>query len=134
MSRRLLISFLVGAVFFTVLPIYAPPILLQTTDMAPFLLGLGAGVVAGVVLVLINGLGRGLLLVLACAFVGTSLFLLGNIIPRFGLDLGGPSVLVDAVSYVFLVVLFALYLALPAFVGVGLVELVRSLVAKTHRG
>jgi hypothetical protein len=133
MSRRLLISFLVGAVFFTVLPIYAPPILLQTTDMAPFLLGLGAGVVAGVVLVLINGLGRGLLLVLACAFVGTSLFLLGYIIPRFGLDLGGPSVLVDAVSYVFLVVLFALYLALPAFVGVGLVELVRSLVAKTHR-
>ena len=134
MSRRLLISFLVGAVFFTVLPIYAPPILLQTTDMAPFLLGLGAVVVAGVVLVLINGLGRGLLLVLACAFVGTSLFLLGYIIPRFGLDLGGPSVLVDAVSYVFLVVLFALYLALPAFVGVGLVELVRSLVAKTHRG
>ena len=120
--------------FFTVLPAYASPILLQTTDLAPFLLGLGAGVVAGVVLVLINGLGRGLLLVLACAFVGTSLFLLGYIIPRFGLDLGGPSVLVDAVSYVFLVVLFALYLALPAGVGVGLVALARSLVAKVHQG
>jgi hypothetical protein len=36
MSRRLLISFLVGAVFFTVLPAYVSPILLQTTDMAPF--------------------------------------------------------------------------------------------------
>ncbi len=72
MSRRLLISFLVGAVFFTVLPLYAPPILLQTTDMAPFLLGLGAGVVAGAVLALINGSARGMLLVLACAFGGAT--------------------------------------------------------------
>src|SRR5215218_3061588 len=36
------------------------PILLQTTDMAPFLLGLGAGVLAGAVLALINGWARGL--------------------------------------------------------------------------
>jgi len=43
MSHRLLLSFLVGAVFFAVLPIYAPPVLLQTTDTPPFLLGLGAG-------------------------------------------------------------------------------------------
>ena len=133
MSRRLLISFLVAAVFFTVLPIYAPPVLLQTTDMAPFLLGLGAGVVAGAVLALINGSAQGLLLVLACAFVGASLSLLGGIF-RFGLDLGGPSVLADAVSYVFLLILLALYLALPAGVGVGLVALARSLVAKVHRG
>jgi len=135
MSRRLLITFLVGAVFFTVLPFYASPILLQTTDMAPFLLGLGAGVVAGALLALINGSARALLLVLACAFVGASLFLLGYIIPRFGLDLGGQSVLVDAISYVFLgIIFFSLYLALPAFVGVGLVEVVRSLVAKAHQG
>ena len=134
MSRRLLISFLVGAVFFTVLPIYAPPILLQTTDMAPFLLGLGAGVVAGAVLALINGSARGLLLVLTCAFVGASLFLLGYIVPRVGLDFGDPGVGVDVVSNVVLLIIFALYLALPAGVGVGLVALARSLVAKVHQG
>src|SRR5215204_288372 len=134
MSRQLLISFPVGAVFFTVLPIYAPPILLQTTDMAPFLLGLVAGVVAGAVLALVNGSARGLLLVLACALVGACLFLFGYLIPRFGLDLGGPSVLADAASYVVLLILLCLYLALPAGVGVGLAALFRSLVAKFRQG
>jgi hypothetical protein len=134
MRLRLLLSFLVGVVFFTVLPIYAPPVLLQTTDMPPFLLGLGAGVVAGAVLALINGSARGLLLVLACAFVGATLFVLGYLIPRFGLDLGGPSVLVDAVSYVVLLIVFSSYLALPASVGVGLVALARPLVANFHQG
>src|SRR4028118_1612248 len=123
MSRRLLISFLVGAVFFTVLPFYAPPILLQTADMAPFLLGLGAGVVAGAVLALINGSARGLLLVLACALVGATLFLLGHIVPRVGLEFGDPGVGVDVVSTVVLLIIFSLYLALPAGVGVGLVAL-----------
>jgi hypothetical protein len=134
MSRRLLISFLVGAVFFTVLPFYATPVLLQTTDMAPFLLGLGAGVVAGAVLASINGSAQGSLIVLACAFVGASIFLLGYIAPRFGLDFGDPGVGVDVVSNVVLLILFSLYLALPAGVGVGLVALGRSLVAKVHRG
>ena len=129
MNRRLLISFLVGAVFFTVLPFYATPVLLQTTDMAPFLLGLGAGVLAGAVLALINGSARGLLLVVACAFVGASLFFFVDIIPSFGLDMGG-SVLADAASYVVILMLFCLYLALPAGVGVGLVALSRSLAAK----
>ena len=55
MRLRLLLSFLIGCVLFTVLLIYAPPILLQTTDMPPFLLGLGAGVVAGAVMALIIG-------------------------------------------------------------------------------
>jgi len=134
MRLRLLLSFLVGTVFFTVLLFYAPPILLQTTDMPPFLLGLGAGVVAGAVLALINGSARGLLLVLACAFVGACLFLLGYIAPRFGLDFGDPGVGVDVFSNVVLLILFALYLALPAGVGVGLVTLGRSLVAKFHQG
>ena len=133
MRLRLLLSFLLGVGFFTVLLIYAPPILLQTTDMAPFLLGLGAGVVAGAVLALINGSARGLLLVLACAFVGASLFLLGYIAPRFGLDLGDPSVGVDVVSNVSLLILFALYLALPAGVGVGLVALARALLGRRGR-
>jgi hypothetical protein len=133
MRLRLLLSFLLGTVFFTVLPSYAPPILLQTTDMAPFLLGLGAGVLAGAVLALINGSARGLLLVLACAFVGASLFFFVYLIPRFGLDLGGPSVLADAASFVVLLIVFFLYLAFPAAVGVGLVALVRSLVANFHQ-
>jgi hypothetical protein len=90
MRLRLLLSFLLGAAFFTVLPIYSPPILLQTTDMLPFLLGLGAGVLAGALLALVNGSARGLLLVLACAFVGACLVLFGYLVPRFGLDLGGP--------------------------------------------
>jgi len=102
--------------------------------MPPFLLGLGAGVVAGAVLALINGSARGLLLVLACAFVGACLFLLGYIAPRFGLDFGDPGVGVDVVSNVVLLILFCLYLALPAGVGVGLVTLGRSLVAKFHQG
>jgi len=84
MRLRLLLSFLLGVGFFTVLPIYAPFVLLQTTDMPPFLLGLGAGVGAGAVLALINGSARGVLLVLACAFVGASLFVLGYLIPWFG--------------------------------------------------
>jgi hypothetical protein len=133
MRFRLLLSFLIGCVFFTVLLIYAPPILLQTTDMAPFLLGLGAGVVAGAVLALINGSARGLLLVLACAFGGVCLFLFGYAIPRFGLDVGGPSILAAAVSYVPLVILFSLYLAVPASGGVGLVALARSW-GTIHRG
>ena len=135
MRLRLLLSFLLGTVFFTVLPFYAPPALLQTTDMAPFLLGLGAGVVAGAVLALINGSARGLLLVLACALVGASIFVLGYLIPRFGpLDSGGPMVLAVAGTYLVVVIPLFLYLVLPAAVGVGLVALVRSLVAKSHQG
>ena len=100
--------------------------------MPPFLLGLGVG--AGAVLALINGSARGLLLVLACAFVGASLFFFGYLIPRFGLDFGGPSILADAASYVVLLIVFCLYLALPAGVGVGLLALVRSLVANFQQG
>jgi len=129
MRLRLLLSFLLGAAFFTVLPIYAPPILLQTTDMAPFLLGLGAGVLAGAVLASINGPARGLLVVLACAFVGACLVMFGYLVPRFGLDMGGPSLLADAASYAVLLIVFSLYLALPAGVGVGLVAL-----AKLYQG
>lgn len=71
MGARLLISFLVGAVFFTVLPIHAPFVVLQTEEMPRFLLGLVAG--AGALLALINGPARGMLLVLACASVGASI-------------------------------------------------------------
>ena len=136
MRLRLLLSFLLGTVFFTALPIYAPFALLQTTDLPPFLLGLGAGVVAGAVLTLSAGtVWRGVLLVSACAFVGASLFLLGYAIPRFGpLDSGEPMVLAITGTYVVLVIPIFLYLVLPAVVGVGLAALARSLVAKSHQG
>src|SRR5829696_2572229 len=43
MRLRLLLSFLLGTVFFTVLPFYAPPILLQTNGYATLLVGPGCG-------------------------------------------------------------------------------------------
>ena len=129
MRLRWLLSFLLGTVFFTVLLFYAPPILLQTTDMAPFLLGLGAGVVAGAVLALINGSARGLLLVLACAFVGASIYVFAYLVPMF--SEGGEGWLYVVPS----ALLFALaYTVLPAAVGVGLAALFRSLVAKFRQG
>ena len=136
MRLRLLLSFLVGAVFFTVLPIYAPFVLLQTDQMPRFLLGLGAGVVAGAVLALGAGMvRRGVLLVLACAFVGGSLYVLVYLIPTFGpLDYGGPAVLAAARSYAVLIPYAFSYSVLPAAVGVGLVALARSLVARFHQG
>lgn len=48
------------------------------------------------------------------------------------MDFGGPSILADVDSYVVLLILFSLYLVLPA--GVGVVALVRSLVAEFHQG
>jgi len=74
MRLRLLVAFLVGVAFFTVLPLYEPWIVMQSTDMPRFFMGLGASVVAGAVLAFLAGPGwRGLLLVLACALVGASL-------------------------------------------------------------
>ena len=54
--------------------------------------------IAGAVLALVNGSARGLLLVLACALVGAALVLFGYLVPRFGLELGGGSILADAAS------------------------------------
>src|SRR5215207_684146 len=108
MSFRLLVSFLVGAAFFTVLPIYAPFVVLQTEEMPRFLLGLGAGVVAGAVLALINGAAWGLLLVLACAFVGASIYVFAYFVPMS--SEGGEWLFVVPAA-----LLFALaYLVLPA--------------------
>ena len=118
MRLRLLLSFLVGTVFFTVLPIYAPFILLQAGQMPRFLLGLGAGVVAGAVLALSAGpVRRGFLLVLACAFLGGSLYVLVYLIPTFGpLDYGG-KVLAVARSYAVLIPFAFSCLVLPAAWG-----------------
>ena len=124
MRLRLLLSFLVGCVFFTVLPIYAPFILLQTTDMPRFLLGLGAGVIAGALLALINGPARGVLLVLGCGSVGACIYVFGYAALTFG-PLGGvwPSILSFALAY----------LVLPAAVGVALALLAGSLLTRRGR-
>jgi hypothetical protein len=135
MRLRLLLSFLLGAVVFTVLPIYAPFILLQTDQTPRFLLGLGAGVVAGAVLVLGAGtVRRGLLLVLACAFVGGSLYVLVYLIPTMGpMDYEGGLVLATASTYAVLMPFAFLYLVLPGTVGVALIVLARSLLARSRR-
>ena len=110
------------------MPIYAPFVLLQTTDMPRFLLGLGAGVVAGAVLALINGSARGLLLVLACAFVGASIYVFAYFVPMF--SEGGEDWLYVVPS----ALLFALaYSVLPAAVGVALAVLASSLLARRGR-
>src|ERR687886_3013409 len=102
MSLRLLASFLLGAAFFTVLPIYAPFVVLQSEEMPRFLLGLGAGVVAGAVLALVNGAARGLLLVLACAIVGASIYVFAYFVPMFSEGAEGlfmvPSALLFALA------------------------------------
>jgi hypothetical protein len=127
MSFRLLVSFLVGAAFFTILPIYAPFVVLQTEEMPRFLLGLGAGVVAGAVLTLIIGPARGMLLVLACALVGASLYVFLYAVPMY----------FERWDWLFVwpaFLLFALaYSVLPAAVGVTLAVLASSLLARRRR-
>jgi len=128
MSIRLLLSFLIGAAFFTVLPIYAPFVVLQTEEMPRFLLGLGAVVVAGAVLALINGAARGLLLVLACGFVGASIYVFAYLVPTMFSNEGEwlfavPSFLLFALAY----------LVLPAAVGWALAALASSLLAQRGR-
>jgi hypothetical protein len=127
MSFRLLASFLVGAAFFTILPIYAPFVVLQSEEMPRFLLGLGAGVAAGAVLSLINGAAQGLLLVVACAFVGASIYVFAYFAPR-SFSEGGEWLFAPAL------LLFALaYLVLPAAVGWALAVLASSLLARREQ-
>ena len=85
MRFRLLVAFLLGVAFFTVLPIYAPYVVLQSSEIPRVYMGLGAGVVAGAVLALVAGPAwRGFLLVLACAVVGASLYVILYEVPEFG--------------------------------------------------
>jgi hypothetical protein len=91
-------------------------------------LGLGAGVVAGAVLALINGSAQGLLLVLACAFVGASIYVFAYFVPMF--SEGGEDWLYVVPS----ALLFALaYSVLPAAVGVALAVVASSLLARRGR-
>jgi len=132
MSFRLLVSFLVGAAFFTVLPIYAPFVVLQSEEMPRFLLGLGAGVVAGAVLGLVNGAARGLQLVIACAFVGASIYVFAYFVPTMFSE--GERFHWESLFVVPGFLLFALaYLVLPAAGGWALAVRASSLPAQRGR-
>jgi hypothetical protein len=68
----LFLTSLVGTAFFALLPIYAPPVVLQAEEVSRFLMGLVATVCAGLAQGLVDGRSRGMPLVLACTFVGSS--------------------------------------------------------------
>ena len=130
MRFRLLVAFLIGVAFFTVLPIYAPWIVMQTTDIPLLYMGLGAGGVAGAVLALVAGPGwRGFLLVLTCAVVGASLYVILYEMPTSGAPPPGQIVS----GYLLLISITFGYVFLPATVGVVLMVLARSLVARFRR-
>jgi hypothetical protein len=115
--RRLLISFTIGAVFFTVLPIYKPFVVLQTEEIPGFFLGLGLIAFAGAVLALVNGPARGMLLVIVSAIVGASFYVFLYAVPTF--DVGQ--------FWTFFLSLSCAYLVLPALLGAALVMWARSL-------
>jgi hypothetical protein len=127
MRFQLLVTFLVGVAFFTVLPIYAPIVGILSEES--LLMGLGASVVAGAGLASVAGPAwRGYLLVLACVAVGTTLYVFLNAIPTFGARSGmAPS------TYLFIIPSTFVYLFLPAAVGVAFLVLAHSLLASFRR-
>ena len=122
----LLVAFLVGTAFFAVLPIYAPPVVLQEDEMPRFLRGLAAAVAAGATLGLAAGRPRGMPLVLACTFVGACLNGIFYAIPNYGVEEPWPS-------DVLLVLFHFAYMFVLATVGLALAWLARSLVARPRR-
>lgn len=116
MRYRLVAATVAGAVFFGVLPVFAPPVVLQADEIPYFLLGLGISAVAGAVLSMVVGgsLGRGLVVVAGSVFVGAVLYEFLYAIPVYGLSEGPVSVLP-------LVVVFTVvYLGLPALLGAAI--------------
>ena len=122
----LLVAFLAGTAFFAVLPIYAPPVVLQADEMPRFLMGLVAAVAAGATLGSVAGRPRGMPLVLACTFVGASLNGIFYAIPTYGVGEPWPS-------GVFLVLFHFAHMFVPATVGLALAWLARALVAGLRR-
>lgn len=109
----LLFAFVTGTTFFAVLPVYAPPVVLQEDEVSRFLSGLAASAVAGAALGSLAGFARGVLLVVACAFVGVVLHAFLYAIPTY------QSGSAWSVVAMFTLVTF-FYVFLPATVGVAL--------------
>jgi hypothetical protein len=126
MRFRLLISLLVGVVFFTIVAsLFGPIDLLQGDVTSPrYLLGLGMGVIGGALLILVAGAEfatgpeRGMLLVTACTLAGASLYTVGIFVWH------GFVGWYETLSATFT------YMVLPAVVGVVLVRLAHSLLAR----
>jgi hypothetical protein len=129
MRFRLLISLLVGVVFFTtVASVFGPIDLLQGDVTTPrFLLGLGLGVIGGALPILVAGAEsvtgpeRGMLLVIACTLVSAFLYTVGIFVWH------GFVGWYETLSATFT------YMVLPAVVGVVLVGIWRSLLARYRR-
>jgi len=128
MSFRLLLALLLGAAFFTLLPVYSLSIVLHGEGVSRFLLGLGAGAVAGAVLALVNVTARGLKLVLACAVAGASIYVFAFFVPRFfeG-EPFHPEYLFVGLGFLFFVLI---YLILPVVVGRAIAVWAGSLLAR----
>lgn len=126
MRLRLLVVFVAGAAFFTVLPIYAPPVVLQSEEVPRFFMGLAATTIAGAVLNLASGHRRalGLPFVLACALVGTFVHTVVYALPTYGVGVGGEAFAAVVILPIFT---FA-YLGIPAGIGAVLAGLARWLV------
>jgi len=88
MPYKFIVIFVVGAAFFSVLPIYAPFVVLQWDEIPRFLFGLGAAAVAGAALGLAAGRARGIPVVLSCVLAGAVIYTFLYAIPRYGLSDG----------------------------------------------
>lgn len=118
---RPLAAFAAGTALFALLPIWAPPIVLQSDELPGFLMGLGVSAVAGAVLILaagepfLRGLGALMSAVLAGAVLHTVLYA----VPTYGL--GAEP---EGVAFLLVAVLIA-YLGLPALIGAAVAGAVR---------
>ena len=124
-----IVAFVLGTGFFSVLPVFAPPVVLQSDEMPGFLLGLGASVVAGAALrVAARGsIGRGLLVVVASVFCGGVLHTFAYAIPTYGL--AEEPVLV----WPLFVAVTLVYLGVPATIGAALAGAASASIAGVWR-
>lgn len=126
-SYRLVVAFVLGTVFFGVLPVFAPPVVLQYGQVPFLLLGLCACAVVGATLVLIvGGTARlGSIVVGASALTGTVLHTFLYAIPAYGLSEA------PVWAWFFVVILLLVYLGLPALAGAALAGPAFALVSRT---
>ena len=129
MRHRLIVAFVFGTVFFGVLPVFAPPVVLQSDEIPGFLLGLGASVVAGAVLFLVAGgsIGRGLVVVAVAVLVGAVLYTFVYAFPTYGLSEEPIWV------WPYLIWGAVIYLGTPAAIGVALAGAASALVGRLRR-
>ena len=129
MRGRLAVTLVLGTVIYGVLPVYAPPVVLQSEEVRGFLLGLGISAVAGAILALVCGgaLLPGMAVVVASVFAGTVLYVLLNAFSASGLS-EEPLVVWPA-----LVAITLVYLGIPAAVGAAMAGTIVALASRLRR-